>query len=213
MAVDTRSSYHRTLEEIDRKVTQLLFLLSDSLAAAADALLAGDAAAAAQLTERDRAIDALRYDVETLVQHQFACQQPVAGDFRFLISVLRIVPELERSHDLAEHIAQYGRPGYGSELTPRIRGILDAMARCGVDMWRAVADAYIDRDANAASRLTDQDDELDRLRAELTRDLEAGAVPVSLAVEMTLVGRFFERLGDHAVNVARRVRYMAIGRE
>ena len=85
------------------------------------------------------------------------------------------------------------------------------MGETGVRMWRALADAFVDRDAEIAERLIRQDDDLDRLHAELTRELRTGVLAVPLAVEIALVGRFFERLGDHAVNVARRVRYMACG--
>jgi phosphate transport system protein len=109
---------------------------------------------------------------------------------------------LERSHDLAEHIGRYGRPGYSDELTPKIRGILAEMGDTGVRMWRAVADAFLDRDAGAAAVLIRQDDDLDRLHAELTRGLQSGALDVALTVEMALVGRFFERLGDHALMVS-----------
>jgi phosphate transport system protein len=135
----------------------------------------------------------------------------MAADLRFLLSVLRIVPELERSHDLAEHIARRATRGLAAELTPRIRGLIEQMGRIGVEMWRAVADAYIERDADAADKLNAQDDELDELHVSLTAELVSGVLSVPVVVEMALVARFYERLGDHAVNIASRVKFLARG--
>jgi phosphate transport system protein len=208
---ELRIAFHRDLAEIDSQVVQLLALVGEGLAAATDALLSGDAEVARALMEREGLIDSLYHDVERLVQQQLARQSPMATDLRFLLSVLRIVPELERSHDLAEHIARRGMRGLSSELSPRVRGIIEQMGRIGVEMWRSAADAWIERDADVADRLDDQDDELDELLVSLTAELVSGSTPVPVVLEMALVGRFFERLGDHAVNVAKRVRYLARG--
>ena len=101
-------AYHQRLEEIEGKVIQLFALVAEGLAAATDALLSGDREVARLLMEREVLIDTLYVDVEELVNSQMALQAPVAKDLRFLLSVLRIVPELERSHDLVEHIARAG---------------------------------------------------------------------------------------------------------
>ena len=199
------------MSEIDSKVVQLLALVGEGLAAATDALLSGDAEVARALMEREGLIDSIYRDVEHLVQQQLARQSPMATDLRFLLSVLRIVPELERSHDLAEHIARRSMRGLTSELNPRVRGIIGQMGRIGVDMWRSTADAWIERNPDIAERLETQDDELDELLVSLTAELVSGSTPVPVVLEMALVGRFFERLGDHAVNIAKRVRYLADG--
>jgi phosphate transport system protein len=136
----------------------------------------------------------------------------MANDLRFLLCVLRMVPELERSGDLAEHIAQRAARGLASELTPRIRGIVQQMGRVGADMWRTAADAYVERDPDAADSLRERDDELDDLLVSMTAELASGSVSIPVAIEMALVGRFYERLGDHAVNLCERVRYLATGR-
>lgn len=149
--------------------------------------------------------------MERLVQHQFALQTPMARDLRFLLTALRIVPELERSHDLAEHIAKAATRGVAAELTPRIRGLVEQMGSVGVEMWRAAADAYVERDAGAADRLEETDDELDDLQVSLTAELVSGKVSVPIAMEMALIARYFERLGDHAVNITRRVTYLVRG--
>lgn len=208
---ELRTGFHRDLQKIEDIVVQLFALVSEGLAGATDALLAGDRDAARALVESDQLVDDLYGEVERLVQYQFALQAPMARDLRFLISVLRVVPELERSGDLAEHIAQRAAHGLNAELTPRVRGLIEQMGRTGVEMWRAAADAWVERDPEAGERLERKDDELDDLHSSLTAELVSGKVSVPVALEMALVGRFYERLGDHAVNVANRVGYLARG--
>jgi phosphate transport system protein len=208
---ELRIAFHRDLAEIDSQVVQLLALVGEGLAAATDALLSGDADVARALMEREGLIDTLYRDIERLVQQQLARQSPMATDLRFLLTVLRIVPELERSHDLAEHIARRSMRGMSAELSPRVRGLIVQMGAIGVDMWHKAADAWVERDPEVADRLDDQDDELDELLVDLTAELVSGSTPVPVVLEMALIGRFFERLGDHAVNVAKRVRYLARG--
>src|SRR4051794_27480863 len=139
------------MRKIDGKVVQLFALVGEGLAAATDALLSGDVEMARALMERDDLIDSLYLDVEKLVQHQLALQSPMATDLRFLVSVMRIVPELERSHDLAEHIARRATRLTG-ELTPRMRGIVGQMGAIGVEMWRGGGAARVGRGLEAAPR-------------------------------------------------------------
>ena len=210
MPVELRREFHRDLKEIDEKVVRLFALVSEGLAAATEALLASDREAARALVARDQVVDSLYADIEALVQHQFALQAPMARDLRFLLTVLRIVPELERSADLAEHIAQRAARGLASELTPRIRGLIEEMSRLGVEMWRAVADAYVEQ-SDVSDAIDEEDDVLDDLHVSLTAELVSGRLSVPVALEMALIARFYERLGDHAVNVANRVRFLAVG--
>lgn len=211
MPEELRLAFHRDLQMIDEKVIQLFALVAEGLAKATDAFLSGDREAARELVAQDKLIDSLYHDVEDLVQHQFALQAPMARDLRFLLTVLRVVPELERSHDLAEHIAKAAARGLSSELPPRVRGLIEEMGRVGVEMWRASARSYLDRDADVADTLDGADDELDDLHVSLTAELVSGQLSVPVATEMTLVARYYERLGDHAVNVAKRVRYLVLG--
>lgn len=211
MPEELRLAFHRDLQTIDEKVVQLFALVAEGLAKATDAFLSGDRDAAREVVAKDKLIDSLYHDVEDLVQHQFALQAPMARDLRFLLTVLRIVPELERSHDLAEHIAKAAARGLPRELPPRVRGLIEEMGRVGVEMWRASATAYLERDADVAESLDGADDELDDLHVSLTAELVSGKLSVPVATEMTLVARYYERLGDHAVNVAKRVRYLVLG--
>jgi phosphate transport system protein len=199
------------LDAIDEKVIELFALVTEALAAATDTFLAGDRETARAIVDRDKLLDSLYEDIERLVQRQIVLQAPVAGELRFLLSVLRIVPELERSGDLAEHIAARAVSGLGTQLTPHVRGIIQQMGQVGVVMWRKAADAYADRDGAAADQLNHLDDRLDDLHTELIAELTAGTHSVAVSMEMTLVGRFYERLGDHAVHVTERMRYAAQG--
>lgn len=151
------------MEEIDAKVLQLFALVSESVAAATDMLLAGERASTRDVAEREILIDSLYADIERLVEHNLLVQAPVASEFRYLLSVLRIVPELERCGDLAEHIAKRAAVALGAELTPTVRGIVDRMGSQASAMWRAAADAWADRDGSAAEHLDTLDDDLDEL--------------------------------------------------
>jgi phosphate transport system protein len=199
------------LERIDRQVLGLFALVGECVAGATDALLTGDRDAAKVLVERDVLIDRAYLDIEELVKEQLVPQAPRATDLRFLLTVLRIVPELERSADLAEHIAQRAARGLTPELTPRVRGLIDQMSRVAVEMWHRAADAYADRDPGAHDRLNARDDELDDLHVSLTSEISSGKIRVPVVIELALIARFYERLGDHAVNIAAHIRYLASG--
>jgi phosphate transport system protein len=204
-----RKTFHQELEDIDTKVVQLFALVTESLAAATETLLAGDRDNAMAIKKRDQIIDDLNEDLQSVVERNLLLQAPVAGELRFLLSVLRIVPELERSGDLAEHIASRAAKGLGSELTPPVRGLIDQMGTLGVAMWRAAADAYVDRDGTASVAIDELDDQLDALHDELAELLSEGALPLKPALEMALVARFYERLGDHALHISEKIGYLA----
>lgn len=210
---ERRVEFHGELEKIDRQVLGLFALVGECVAGATDALLTGDRDAAKVLVERDDLIDRAYHDIEALVQRQFVMQSPVANDMRFLLTVFRIVPELERSADLAEHIAQRAARGLTPELNPRVRGMIEQMGRVAVEMWHRATDAFADRDAGGHARLNDMDDELDDLHVSLTSEISSGKLRIPVVIEMALIARFYERLGDHAVNVTSHVRYLASGQD
>lgn len=209
MAEELRKRFRQQLDEIDTTVIRLFALVTESVAAATDALLTGDRETARELSASDDIIDELNHEIEEIVQRELIKEAPVASDMRYLLSVLRVVPELERSGDLAEHIAQRAAHGLTTDLTPALRGLIERMGEMCVTMWRAAADAWADRDAQAAVALEAQDDELDDLHETFTAELLQGAAPLAAALQLSLVGRFYERLGDHAVHVTERVRYIA----
>jgi phosphate transport system protein len=193
------------IQQIDGKMFQLFALVVEALAAATDALLSGDKAVAAVLSGRDELVDNVYNDVERLVNRAVALEARNQKDLRFLLAALRVVPELERSHELAEHIARRAAYGLGDELTPRARGLIDRMGKVGMTMWRKAADSWYDKQGHVADELARRDEEMDDLQTVLVSEVAASRAPTSVAMELALVARFYERLGDHAVNVARMV--------
>ncbi|HET6949064.1 MAG TPA: phosphate signaling complex protein PhoU [Acidimicrobiales bacterium] len=208
---ELRRKFHQQLDEIDAKVIRLFALVTESVAAASEALLAGDADAARELAARDQLVDGLESDLERITERELLTQTPMGGDMRYLVSVLRVVPELERSGDLAEHVAQRAATGTALRLTPAFRGLLEQMGTICSGMWRQVADAWAERDGTAAARLDEADDQLDALHDRLIAELEQADVGLADALQTTLVARFYERLGDHTVHIAERIRYLAAG--
>jgi len=204
-----RQEFDNELEAIESKVIELFAMVAEGLPAATHALLNSDNEASAMLAERDRVIDALYVEVEGLANREILLQAPVASDLRFLLSVLRIVPELERSHDLVVHIAASASHSLGEDLTPRTTRLVQRMGDLAAEMWRKAADSWYQRDRTAAVALAERDEEMDELHASLTAELASGGTAVPVAMEMALVARDYERLGAHAVNIARRVVYLA----
>lgn len=200
-----RRGYSSTLDTVDEKVNQLFALVTESLVAATDSFLAADREEARSVAGRDELIDALEEEIETLVERTMLFQAPVASDFYRLLSALRIVPELERSGDLAEHIATRAAGGLGSELTPAARGIIEQLGTQIAGMWRAAADAWADRDGTAAANIAEADQVVNELHQRLWDELESSDLPNRIVMEMALVARFYERLGDHAKHIAKRV--------
>jgi phosphate transport system protein len=204
-----RQEFDRELGAIEAKVIELFTMVADDLPRATDALLNGNSEAARALAERDRVIDGLYPEIEELADRELLLQQPVASDFRLLISVLRVVPELERSHDLIVDIARRGNLILSQDLSQRSRGLIEHMGTLASEMWREAAGCWCDRDRSAAVALGERDDEMDELYASLMAELASGEMTLPVTMQLTLVARFYERLADHASNIARRVIYLA----
>jgi len=208
---DRRIPFGEYLAEIDALVTQIFALVTAGLAEATEALLAGDRAAGQAVVEKDLLIDELHHRVEQLTVYRVeeltlqAEHRPTPQDLRLLLLVLRIVPALERSGDLVKHIARRAGRSLAAELTPSIRGLLNDMGLVGVEEWKMAGEAYSKLDPGAVRRIKVRDAEMDEMHLDLTAELASGTLSYPAANQMTLVARFYERLGDHAVNVARRV--------
>ena len=184
-------------------------MVAEDLPKATDVLLNGTSEVVRTLAERDRVIDALYPEIEDLADRELLLQAPVASDLRLLISVLRVVPELERSHDLVVDIARRASHILSEDLTPRTRTLIEQMGNLASDMWRQAVDCWCERDSSAAAVLSARNDEMNELYASLTAEIASGRMTVPVTMEMTLVARFYERLADHAFNVGRRVIYLA----
>jgi phosphate transport system protein len=192
------------IEFIEIRVTQLFALVSEALAGATEALLSNDSATGLAVVEGDQSVDDLTAEVELLVWRKLDDETTPTGTLRQLVGLLLILPELERSGDLAEHIAQRAVTNLGAEMSPLSRGIVQRMAEVALQMWRDAADAYGDR-ASRAEALSEDDEEIDILHDRLTGEIAAETMPTAVGAQVTLLARFYERLGDHAVNLARRI--------
>jgi phosphate transport system protein len=204
-----RQGLDRELGAIEAKVIELFAMVAEDLPRATDALLNGNSEAVRALAERDRVIDGLYPEIEELADHELLLQQPAASDFRLLISVLRVVPELERSHDLIVDIARRGNLILSQDLSARSRGLIEHMGNLASEMWREAVDCWCERDRSAAVALGERDSEMGELYAGLMAELASGEMTLPVTMQLTLVARFYERLADHAFNIARRVIYLA----
>jgi len=204
-----RQEFERELEAIEVKVIEMFAMVAEDLPGATNALLTGDNDVIGPLTERQEVIHALYPEIEKLVTREILLQAPVADDLRLLLSVLRILPDLERAHHSVVGIATRANHILSDDLSPRCRGLVERMGTLAAEMWRQAADSWYQRDRTAANVLGMRDEEMDELHASLIAELASGRMTLPVTMEMTLVARFYERLSDHAVNVARRVVYLA----
>ena len=197
---------------IEERVMHLFAMISEGLAGATEAFLNEDRDRARALIAADQQVDSLQADIERLINLELeAVVPPTAARTRGLIKILLIVLELERSGDLVEHIALRTAQGMAAALTPRARGLIQQMGDEGTHMWRMATAAFAARDGQAAERLRGIDDRLDDLHVSLGAELAQCLISVPVAIEMGLVARFLERLGDHAVNVTRRIAELPAG--
>jgi phosphate transport system protein len=211
---ESRTTFHHQLDDIQRDLIRLAARVIETINRGTDALLDGDLAAAQDLIDADDEIDALTLDIEERCFTVLARQQPMAGDMRAVVTGIRLTSEIERSGDLMVNVAKASRRLYGTEVPPRLRHLLRAMADEAVRLYGLAMDAYADGDASLAAALDDLDDRLDELHQAYIQailELHADARDVQAAVQLALIGRYYERIGDHAVNIGERVRYMVTG--
>ena len=215
-ANEARKSFQDALDELRIDVIRLAALTTEAIAAGTQAFLDADLAAAEQVIEKDDDIDDLTHSIEDSCYQLLARQQPMAVDLRIVVSVLRIVHELERSADLMVNVAKTTRRLYPHSLDPKLRGIIQRMGEQAGTQTRVALDAFADSDPSAAAALSDMDDRMDELTKSLFRYILAGSGiddegNVLTAVQLALVGRHYERIADHAVTIGERVGFMVTG--
>ena len=198
------ASYGRS-GSLDEEVSRLFSLVSEALAGATDALLAGEPTEGSRVVAGDESVDELTDQLSERIWEDFERLAPASDELRRLVGLLLILPELERSADLAEHIAQRAVAHVGPDMSPLSRGIVQRMSDVALEMWHEAAQSYMRRTAVSAV-LEEADEELDILHERLTNEVATSAVMLPpVAAQVTLLGRFYERLGDHAVNLAKRI--------
>jgi phosphate transport system protein len=210
-----REAFHEQLDSIFSDLAEICQEVETAVRHATRALLDGDAEVAEQVIAADANIDAARERVEDTAFSLLSLQQPVAGDLRVVVSALRMVSELERMGDLSVHVAKIARLRVPDLAVPReARPTIARMGEVAEDMVRRVASVIVEKDVEAAIELGRNDEEMDQLRRGsfaqlLGEDWEHG---VESAVDIALLGRYYERIADHAVSVANRVVFAVTGR-
>ncbi len=189
---------------VEQPILRLFGLVREALARATYALLNGDTDLAQAVIDGDVEIDEMTAEAELDVWSRLEAGDYASGDLRALVGILLILPELERSGDLAEHIAHRGLSNIGAEMTPVARGIVQRMSEVAAEMWQLVAAAYSNHDAQNLE-LAEEDEELDILHDRLTAEIAKADMPTNVTAQVTLISRFYERIGDHAVNLSRRI--------
>ena len=191
--------------ELRQQTIQVFALVGEAIAGATHALLANDRELAKRIVNQDVVIDEL---VDTMVATAEVrlLEEPSLSveSRRMLMTLIRILPEIERNGDLAEHIARRAARGLGNEMSPRSRGLVERMGEVASMIWREATDIIIDGKRESVRAIEDIDDEIDDLHVSLTAELTSGSMALPVAVELALVARFYERFGDHCVNLARR---------
>lgn len=211
---ETRTTFHHQLDDIQRDLIRIAARVVETIARGTEALLDLDLAAAQAIIEGDDEIDALTLDVEERCFTVLALQQPMASDLRAVVTAIRLTSEIERSGDLMVNVAKATRRLYGTGVPTPVRGLLQAMASEAVRLYQLALDAYAHGDANLAGALDDMDDLLDQTHKDYIQailSLHGDEQDVQAAVQLALVGRYYERIGDHAVNIGERVQYMVTG--
>jgi phosphate transport system protein len=212
---ETRRAFHEELDALRADIIRLGAMAGEAIEAATNALLAADLAAVERVVADDKHLDDLTHDMEQRTCLLLAQQQPMAADLRMLVTVLRVIHEIERIGDLMAKVAKATRRLYPKELDPRTRGLIDRMRDQAAAQLSLAIEAFADRDVARASALSDMDDVMDELQKELFQAILSVREPddstLQHAVQIALVGRFYERAGDHAANVADRVLFMVTG--
>lgn len=212
---ELRKGFHHELDEVRAELSRLAAFTIEAISRATGILLEGDLDTANRLIEDDDEIDARSVDLEERCYQLLALQAPVAGDLRQLVAVVKMIGEIERSADLTVNIAKASRRIYGHELDPKVRGLIARMGEQAQQLFVAALESFESNDAAKAAALDDMDSFLDGLQRELVRRiLETHAesdMDLQVAIQLAMVARFYERIGDHAVNIGERVRYLVDG--
>lgn len=215
MTSELRTGFQADLHDLRQGVALLAASVTELVPRATMVLLDQDLEGAEYVILGDDEIDARSIDLEERALTLLALQAPVASDLRELISAVKIVAEVERSADLCVNICKAARRIHGQTLDPRIRGVVQKMGQQAQHLFKEATEAYLHHDATRAAALNDMDSLLDDLQRELIHVIfESHArnqIDLQVAVQMALVARFFERIGDHAVNIGEKVRYVANG--
>ena len=210
-----RAAYHEKLMALNNELADMSLLAGEAMKKATTALLEGDLDVAEEVISSDEKIDALRSSTEEQCFGLLALQAPVAGDLRSVVAAIHSAGDLERMGDLALHVAKAARRRHPElVLPPEVTPYFAEMGRVALDLAQDARKVILDRDIELAFTMESDDDAMDDLHRHLftvllAQNWSGGVAP---AIDVTLLGRFYERFADHAVAVARRVVFMVTGK-
>ena len=212
---EVRRAFTEELDRLHRDVVRLGALALEAIQRGSAAILTFDLAQVAETVAHDAELDRLSDSIEERIYLLLATQAPVAADLRAMVTMLRVNHELERIGDYMVNVAKATRRLQPEPLDPRILGILDQMRTQATAQLELAVDAFSQRDPSQVADLPAMDDVMDDLTRELFRTIFAVNAEheeeIQRAVQLALVGRYYERVADHAVNVGERVDYMVTG--
>ena len=208
-----RNRFDEQLFELNREIIEMGAMCEEAIASAAKALSTGDMALAAKVRENSSAIDQMERDIESRCMKLLLHQQPVARDLRLISAALKMITDMERIGDQAEDIAEIvtflnGRTMEGMEL-------IEEMARETIEMVTASVDAFVKKDIALAQKVIDQDDIVDdyfsRVKCGIISLITENHADGEFALDLLMIAKYFERIGDHATNIAEWVIYSVTG--
>jgi phosphate transport system protein len=212
---ELRKGFHGEINEVRQSLATLAASVIEAIPRATNVLLASDLEGAEYLILTDDEIDARSLELEDRCYRLLALQAPVAGELRQLVAILKMIGEIERSADLTVNIAKAARRIYGHNLDPKLRGIISKMGDQAQQLFAAALEAFETEDVAKASALDDMDSYLDGLQRQFVQAIFesnlAGTIDLQVAIQLAVVARFYERIGDHAVNIGERILYAVSG--
>jgi len=209
-----RDTFHDELDQIGVELVEMSQLVASAMSRATTSLLDADISLAEDVISDDSRVDEAYRDLEERALDVLARQQPVATDLRTIITTLRMIADLERMGDLAQHIAKVARMRYPvSAVPPELQGTIRDMGQVAGQIIAKAGAVIATQDADTAIELESDDDVMDALHRRLFAALldDDWSHGIEAAIDITLIGRYYERFADHAVGVARRVVYLVTG--
>jgi phosphate transport system protein len=215
MTDELRAEFHVKLTEITEGIARLSAGVTELIPRATEILLTSDLEAAEYLILGDEEYDRRSRELEEFCFREIALQQPVAIDLRRLVGGIKILADIERSADLCANIAKAARRIYSHDLDSHLRGLIQKMGSQAQLLFKESTEAYLHSDEMRAAALWDMDTYLDDLHRQFIQTIfeshSAGRIDLQVGVQLGLVARFYERIGDHAVNVGEHTRYIVSG--
>jgi len=212
---ELRSEFHQELDDIQIGIARLSAGVTELVPRATEILLGMDLEGAEYMILGDEEYDRKSIELEERCFKVIALQSPVATDLRAVVSAIKIIADIERSADLCVNICKAARRIYGHELDPHLRGVIQKMGDQAKVLFKEATEAYMNLDGMRAAALHDMDAYLDDLHRQFIQIIfeshAAGNIDLQVAVQLAVVARFYERIGDHAVNVGDRTRYIVNG--